>query len=1188
MTRPSLKPKRKRGTVLSPQGLRRLQAAQDKAYIADNGGYAYTLEKLAELTGLSVRSIGKLRSGKQAVDRQTLEEFFHAFDLILTEQDYVYAEEALQLIVPIAQDWGEAMDVSHFYGRAVELDTLQRWILQDRCRLVQILGIGGIGKTALAVKLSEQAQSQFTYVIWRSLRNAPPIQTLLGDLVPFLSNQQETKLELISFLNCLRQSRCLIILDNLETILDANQIGQFRSGFEDYENLLRSVAEVNHQSCVVLTSREKLAEITILAGNELAVRSMQLDGSLEAAQSIIESKQLIGTTEKRLRLSDHYGNNPLAIKIIATSIQEIFDRSIDDFLAEDTLVFNGIRRLLDQQLNRLSVLEQIVMYWLAVNREWTGLVELQSDFVPRVTKSQLLEALESLRFRNLIEQRETRFTQQPVVMEYVTEKLIDQLIIELTSGDLVLSDRYAVMKTTVKDHVRDSQVRLIVQPLLQGLLKNLGSPAVLESHFQRLLTLMQANPTQFSGYAPGNLLNLCCQLPINLENYNFSRLTLRHACLQQTALQNVDLSFATLIQSAFGQPFSAMYAGEISPDGMLLATGEVSGHVRIWDAKTYQLLATLSGHTHWIWSIAFSPDGVTLATGSQDQTIKLWNVQTAQLLETLQAAPTHCFSVAFSPDGQLLASGNGDGMIRLWHVATAQLIEHWHAHAAGVWSVAFSPDGQILASAGDDDYTIKLWQTATYELLQTWKKHTNSIRMIRFSPDGTVLASGSRDRTVQLWDTRRGQVFSVLELSNWVWAINFSPDSTLLATGDIDYLVKIWQVDTGKLLRTLQGHSSWIWSVQFAIEGSVLATGSQDQTIKFWQVSSGQLLKTLQGYTNWVMTIDFTCDGTTIVSGSQDGVVRFWDCRSILDSETATTEIKKVNHKPFRSWRTHPAWTYALRLNSDSTILGTASIDKTAKLWDMQTGKLLHVLTGHTSQVMSIAFSPDWTTVATGSGDSTIHLWDVQTGQVRRVLKGHTNQVTSLAFHPSKPLLASGSNDNTARFWNLDTGEIVGVLEHPGWPWAIALNQNGTQLATACTDHIVRLWDMGSGELLRTFVGHTMETHGVVIAQNSNLLASASNDQTVRLWDIETGEMKQILRGHTDYVISVRFSPDDRRLASCGSDETVRLWDVQTGECLQTLKPLRLYEGMNISGVMGLSEATITNLKALGAKTDTQ
>jgi hypothetical protein len=287
-------------------------------------------------------------------------------------------------------DWGEAIDVSVFYGRDDELATLQDWARHNRCRLIAILGMGGIGKTALSVKLAQQLQDQFDFVIWRSLRNVPSLDTLLTDLVPFLSNQQETQPALGKLLNCLRQSRCLVILDNMETLLDAERAGQFRAGFESYDELLRLLGEVGHQSCVMLTSREKPATVAALEGMDLMVRSARLDGSPEAAQAIIQGKGLVGTAAQKKILGDRYGNSPLALKIVATSIQDLFEGGIDTFLQEDTFIFNGIRRLLDQQFSRLSAIEQSIMYWLAINREWTTIADLQGDIVPALPKQRLL------------------------------------------------------------------------------------------------------------------------------------------------------------------------------------------------------------------------------------------------------------------------------------------------------------------------------------------------------------------------------------------------------------------------------------------------------------------------------------------------------------------------------------------------------------------------------------------------------------------------------------------------------------------------------------------------------------------------------------------------------------------------------------------------------------------------------
>ena len=160
------------------------------------------------------------------------------------------------------------------------------------------------------------------------------------------------------------------------------------------------------------------------------------------------------------------------------------------------------------------------------------------------------------------------------------------------------------------------------------------------------------------------------------------------------------------------------------------------------------LLQTLTGHSNWVWSVAYSPDGQTLASGSLDNTIKLWNVNTGNLLQTLKGHSELVNSVAYSPDGQTVASGSLDKTIKLWNINTGNLLQTLE----GYYIVAYSPDGQTLALAsGSDDKTIKLWDVNTGNLLQTLEGHSNSVLSVAYSPDGQTVASGSLDNTIKIW-----------------------------------------------------------------------------------------------------------------------------------------------------------------------------------------------------------------------------------------------------------------------------------------------------------------------------------------------------------------------------------------------------------------------------------------------------
>jgi WD40 repeat protein len=1075
-------------------------------------------------------------------------------------------------------DWGDASEVRLFYGRTEELTTLCQWIQSDRCRLVALLGMGGIGKTSLALKLAQQLQDDFEGVIWRSLRNAPPLTTLLGDWVSFLSGQQDTQAKLERLMYWLRQSRFLLILDNLETILqEGDYAGQYRPGYENYGELLQLMGESVHQSCLIITSREKPAEIAASEGIELSIRSWQLSGSLEAARTLIQTKGLFGSDILKEQLCQLYGCNPLALKIVATSIQELFDGDIGAFLEQDAVVFSGIHRLLDQQLRRCTPLEKTIMYWLAINREWTTIAELAADIVPPVSRADLLEALESLSWRSLIEKRSGSYTQQPVVMEYVIEYIITRICQEILGQPIALLNRHALLKAQGKDYVKDAQISQILKPILNRLHTALGSQENIEHQLRQILAKLQAESALQPGYAGGNLLNLLCQLQTDLTGYDFSGLTVWQADLRQVNLHRVNFAHCDLTQSVFMETLAIPVTVKFSPDGQFLATGDADGEVRLWRVADGKNLLSCQEHTSWVWSVAFSPDGKLLASGSDDRTIKLWDLSTGRCKCTLQGHRSQIWSVAFSPDGQMLASGSEDQTVKLWDTQTGECINTLEGHTHWVRSVAFSPIGRMLAS-GSEDQTVKIWNLQTQECCQTLQGHDGQVWAIAYSGDGQTLVSSSSDRTIKLWHLPTGECLKTFQgHTNWIRTVALSPDGETIASGSEDHTVKLWNVQTGQCYQTLKGHRNWVRSVDFSPDGKIIASGSGDHTVKLWDVRSGQCGKTLQGYTHRVWSVAFSPNGQILASGNDDYTVKLWEWSQ---------------GQCYQTLRGHSHAVCSVAFSPDSQTLASGSSDQTVKLWDIKTRQCLQTWQEHQSRVWSVTFSGDGETLASGSSDQTIKIWDVNTGRCRQTLQGHSNWVCSLAFRPgstldsaeSNLLLASGSYDQTLKLWNVETGECSQTLQgHENWVWSIAFSPDGRIVASGSGDHTIKLWEVETGQCYQTLSGHTSRVWSVAFSPNGQFLASGSSDQTLKLWDLSTGQCCQTLQGHTNLVWSVAFHPDGRILASGSQDETIKVWDIETGECLQTLQADRPYEGMNITGVQGLTEAQLVSLKALGA-----
>jgi WD40 repeat protein/transcriptional regulator with XRE-family HTH domain len=1199
--------KRVRGVILSPQGWQRFQTAKQQAESEETWGKHFTQEDLNERTGLSLNTLTRIFKREQGVDRQSVEYLFRAFGLELTQAD-ITSPAALEATesrwTNPQQDWDTAVDASTFYGREAELTQLWQWVVADRCRIVGLLGIGGIGKSTIAVKAALQMQAEFEIVVWRSLSNAPPLDELLSSLLKFLMPLYgedpilPTTLaqQLSTLMQYLRARRCLLILDNAETLLQREQVGQWRTGYEEYGQLLRAIGEASHQSCLLLTSREKPQEMALMEGAQTLVRSLSLSGlTPDDGRALFRQKgAFTGSEAEWQALIHHYGGNPLALKLIASAIQDLYNGSISEvmpLLSQGLAVFEDIRDVLERQFERLSEAEQKTLFWFAIHREPVSISDLRENVVDSAAQQRVPNLVNALLRRSLIEKTDGLFFLQPVVMEYVTERFVQQICIEFETQELNVWQTHSLLRVKAKDYVRQIQTRLMVQPVMERLLSHFGSVGAIETQARHLLRQQGKK----SGYIAGNLINLLIQFQVDLRDWDFSGLVVQQADLRQVDLAGVNFQNATFAKCIFSEVFSIAMSVDLSPDGQMMAVGDGNGNIYLWNISTTQLLATFKGHIGWVWSVAFSPDSTLPASGSTDGAIRLWDVESGQCLQVLTEHTGGVRSVSFSADGRQLASGSEDKTIRLWNLQ-GQCLRILQGHTQSIYSVHFAPNQQTLASSSNDA-TIRIWEVSSGNCLSILQGHTSGVQCVRYSPDGQLLASGCRDGVIRLWSGDCSQnrsskpriINSSVKLlqghTDWVWNIAFSPDGQWLASASHDSTLRLWSVPDGQPIHIFEGHTHDVFGLAISADSQWLVSTGEDYTVRLWNLQGGQNLKTWHGYTGGIHSLSLSSDDQLLASSGQTETIRVWRVQrdrnesQLHPYKTFSSPIRRMS--PFSSVSFSPV--HAASPEGIHQTLAINRRDESITLWNIQTGHF-DQWSAHSASIWTILFSPTGQTLASSSFDCTVRLWDVQTHHCLQVLRGHQNGIRAIAFDPDGQRLASGSFDLTIRLWDVQTGECLKILqEHIGAIFALAFDPSGQQLASGSQDQTIRLWDVQTGKCLKVLQGHNGAIWTVAICSNGQTLASGGDDQTIRLWDLQTGQCLHVLDEHSGWVRSVLFSSDGQILFSGSNDRTIKMWDVKTGRCINTLRVDRLYEGMNIGGATGLTTAQKTTLKALGA-----
>ncbi|MBA3321478.1 MAG: caspase family protein [Pyrinomonadaceae bacterium] len=460
-------------------------------------------------------------------------------------------------------------------------------------------------------------------------------------------------------------------------------------------------------------------------------------------------------------------------------------------------------------------------------------------------------------------------------------------------------------------------------------------------------------------------------------------------------------------------------------------------------------------------------------------------------------------------------------------------------HFGSARSVIFSPDGRLLASV--DERTVKLWDATTGEELRTIGDNSDSVTAIAFSPDGKALASvAGNDKTIKLWDVISGRELRALKgHSSIVYSIAFSPDGRSLASLSVEAL-NLWDLtDGGNLTPKRAATGGPAGRVAFSPDSKVLASFAY-HTVTLQDAVSGERIRTFPGG----RFVVFSPDGKILASQDRedDRKVNLWDAQQdgkLLGtlawpgapprSGILSTEIEVVAFSP------------------DGKLLAMAGVDKTVKLWNVETRQVVGTLAGHSGLANSIAFSPEGRTLASGGWDKAIRMWDAATHREIRQMASHSALLGSLAFSPDGKTLAAVSHG--LKLWDLTTGYLLRTLEGAASP--IAFSPDGKLLASGGSDGLM-LWDTASGKKLGTFKKGLPDIFRLTFSPTGKLLALDGGEDQVILWDVTARRVSRTFTNATS-VSSSAFSADGKVIACKGNDGRTNIWNVATGVKVATI-----------------------------------